>query len=1288
MGLIERNANVEWIEPESQKPPRKSKRFQKVDSRWGKTGTELVTGQFGMAGEQCGERCVFEAIAQRMPVPIALTRVVDGMICYANESFYQLFGFEASEAIGTGVERLYYNPREALKLADLLEREGCANSYEVLAKKADGTPLWVSVTVESIGEESDRLWFHTFSAIEDLKQAEDILKTLENGKTPVTGEQFLPALASHLGSLLGASYVAILEFVGEKCDRVKVRECWEETEAGSYSAIAPVGEWEYQVCGTPEEEVMQRGSYAIADNWQASFYAYHPLAKLHARSYLGVSLLDISGKAIGAICLLDRQPLSNAHRAKAIVSIFAAQASADLERQRTQKALRDSEARLRTALKAARMGVWEWDLDKGKIYWSDEIEQILGLPKGCYSRALGTYIKTIYPEDRPAVRSAIVRAIALKTPYENEHRIYHATSNSVRWIFSKGEVLCDDKGKAIRLIETITDITDRKQTQADLIESESKLRAIFNSSTQSIVLIDTHYQIQAFNKSAREAVFQAWHREMQQGDSIYQYVALQDIEDFNQNFHACLQGQTIKIQRNVPGIGNKANWYEINYQPVFNDRSEVTAVCFSAFDITDRKLAVEALAKSEERFRTLVQNSSDIITILDADGTIRYESSSIERILGYKQEELLEKNAFEYVHPEDRESVAEVFASAVKEPGALVELEFRFRHANGKWVYLESVGNNLLEQAGINGFVVNSRDITDRREQEERLRLFERAIAASSNGIVISENRDDCPVVYVNPSFEKMTGYSAADTIGKNCRFLQGRDRDQSALKEIRQAIRQGKDCKVVLRNYRKDGSRFWNELSLSPVENDRGQIAHFIGVQTDISDRKRVEEELIHQAYYDSLTGLPNRAFFMERLREATTEAETHADRFCAVLFIDLDRFKRVNDSLGHAVGDMLLIAIAFRLERCLDPQNIIARLGGDHYVILLNNIRTLEDATAVAEKIHDQLKPPFTFEGHEVFITASIGIAMSAIDYEVSADLLRNADIAMYRAKAAGKARHAVFDRAMYDRAVQLLQLENDLRRELHEVESLHDTSFRLAYQPIVSLDDGQIVGFEALVRWHHPERGFISPGEFIPLAEETGTIVPLGSLVLREACRQLVEWQARFQRISQTPKLKMSVNLSGKQFLQPQLVEQIEAVLEETGLDPACLKLEITESVLVEDTQTAIKTLLDLKQRQIHLSLDDFGTGYSSLSHLAQFPIDTLKIDKSFVSSIGMKDKNLQIVSAIVTLAHALGMDVTAEGIETPQQLAQLKTLGCNDGQGYFFSKPVYADAATALLMSSIL
>ncbi len=470
-------------------------------------------------------------------------------------------------------------------------------------------------------------------------------------------------------------------------------------------------------------------------------------------------------------------------------------------------------------------------------------------------------------------------------------------------------------------------------------------------------------------------------------------------------------------------------------------------------------------------------------------------------------------------------------------------------------------------------------------------------------------------------------------------------------------------------------------ERARAEAERERAEQAehHVEELSRHIAEQERISVQLQeskdhfrHAAFHDALTNLPNRALLAENLKFVIERARQHDDYQFAVLFLDLDRFKNVNDSLGHSIGDQLLITLARRLESCIREVDMVARLGGDEFAILLDGIPNQAEATNMARRIQEKLQSPFNLSGHEVFTTASIGIALSSTGYEHPENILRDADTAMYRAKAQGKACYEVFDKGMHTHAVFLLQMENDLRRAIDREE------LRVYYQPIVALDNGQLAGFEALIRWQHPERGFINPADFIPLAEDTGLIVPLGLWILKRACQQLGQWH---WQSAANRSLFMSVNLSGKQVAQPDVVESIRDILEETRVDAKYLKLEITESAVMENAEMAARLLKRLKGLGVQLSIDDFGTGYSSLSYLHRFPVNTLKIDRSFVGRIGDAAENIEIVRTVISLAENMGMEVVAEGIETMSQLTQLRKLKCQFGQGYLFSRPVDADSVSA-------
>jgi diguanylate cyclase (GGDEF)-like protein len=453
---------------------------------------------------------------------------------------------------------------------------------------------------------------------------------------------------------------------------------------------------------------------------------------------------------------------------------------------------------------------------------------------------------------------------------------------------------------------------------------------------------------------------------------------------------------------------------------------------------------------------------------------------------------------------------------------------------------------------------------------------------------------------------------------------------------------------------------------------NDLGGSVNYLAQQLQAQISK-----LTYQAFHDSLTNLPNRPLFEDRLRQALVRAKRNQGTI-AVLFLDLDGFKLINDSFGHKAGDLLLVAVSARLEACLRTGDTLARLGGDEFTILLENILDTDDATIVAKRIAKQLETPFNLEGQEIFITASIGIALSTLDLDRPEDFLRNADAAMYEAKKNGKAHHQVFNLNMASQARQQLILETELRRAIERQE------FRVYYQPVVQLDTGKIVEVEALLRWQHPQRGVVSPAEFIPLAEETGLIIPLSQWVLKTACQQLRAWHLQYADASA---LIMGVNLSVKQFQQSHIEETIAITLQEQNLEPCSLKLEITESVLLKNTEANLDTLQRLKKLGVHLAIDDFGTGFSALNYLKQFPIDTLKIDRAFIDGLGDNIQDTAIVHAIIAFAKALNLSITAEGIETAEQLALLQALKCDRGQGYYFSKPITGDEMSNILATSI-
>ncbi|MEG4627152.1 EAL domain-containing protein [Microcoleus sp. w1-18aA5] len=779
------------------------------------------------------------------------------------------------------------------------------------------------------------------------------------------------------------------------------------------------------------------------------------------------------------------------------------------------------------------------------------------------------------------------------------------------------------------------------------------------------------------------------------------------------------EGSLVSEYRAIARNG-RVVWFRDQATAVRDEASKSVILQGAMFDITETKVAASALLESEYRYYTLAKILPVGIFRADAAGDCLYVNERFLEMAGLTAPKALGEGWAQSLHPEDRERVLSQWYRAVidKLP---CKLEYRF--CNGDfttWVFWQAVPE-MTKSGEVLGYLGTLTDITDRKQAEFALQqaeekyrsIFENAIEG------IFQITPDGRYLSANPALARIYGYSSAAELIANIRNI---DRqlylDPNRRVEFLRAIeKQGFVSEFESQVYRADGTTIWVSENGRAVRDPDGNLLYYEGTVEDITLRKIAEDKLVHDALHDMLTGLPNRALFMDRLGHAINLSKRRPEILFAVLFIDLDRFKVVNDSLGHLVGDRLLIAIAQRLGICLRAGDTVARLGGDEFAILLENIKSTEDAIQIAERVQAELAEPFYLNEYQVFTSASIGIVCSGlprysretsklsspenlgnIDRETSLsclssdspvpnvpfpmlydrpeELLRDADAAMYHAKGLGKARHEVFDLSMHTRAVALLQLENDLRRALDSQE------FQLYYQPIVSLVTGRISGFEALMRWYHPQRGVVSPGEFILVAEETRLIIPMGWWMMRSACHQIHEWHQKFPA---NPPLTVSVNLSNQQFKQPDLIDRIRDILQETQLDPRTLKVEITEGVIMENAESAVAILAELKNLEIQLYIDDFGTGYSSLSRLHTFPTDALKIDRAFVSRMTEDEGNEAIVQTILILASHLGMDVIAEGIETSEQLNLLRALQCEYGQGYFFSKPIDSIAATLLIAS---
>ncbi|MEA3247661.1 MAG: EAL domain-containing protein [Gemmatimonadota bacterium] len=700
-------------------------------------------------------------------------------------------------------------------------------------------------------------------------------------------------------------------------------------------------------------------------------------------------------------------------------------------------------------------------------------------------------------------------------------------------------------GDVVGRVWSFRDVTDRLMVEQQLRRSEERYRRLFEESREAIYMTTRDGAFVAANQAARR-LFGFTTEEMPTVNTQSLYVDPADRDEFVRRIeHAgAVEDHPVRL-RSLDGsemdclltssVIRDVNGMVVGYQ----GRVE---------DVTARAEAERALRASERKFRALIENATDIITVLDQSGQITYEGPSLHRVLGYSPEALLGRNVFEFVHPDDRPAALKEFERLLSVPGHVTRIEVRFLHGEGHWRVLEVTGTNLMAEPAIRGIVVNSRDVTDRKEAESQLR----------------------------------------------------------------------------------------------------------------------------HSAFHDTLTGLPNRALLMDRVSQFLRRARRANAPPFAVLFLDLDRFKVVNDSLGHMTGDQLLVAAARRLEASSRPGDTVARLGGDEFTMLLDTA-TIEEARTVAARVQRDFDAPFRIGNQDVYVTVSIGIASSGLDYHSAEEMLRDADLAMYRAKDEGRARFEVFDTSMHAAAILRHELERDLRRAVERNE------LELVYQPIVSLVEGSLHGFEALIRWNHPARGQLTPHDFTPLAEDTGLIVAIGEWVLAEACRQAREWTAEFGGDAHP----VHVNVSARQILRPDYTQRVRDILRESGVRPELIVMELTEGTMMANAEHTTVALHELKALDLGLSIDDFGTGYSSLSYLHRFPTDSVKIDRSFISQMGPRARDASIVRTIVDLAHDLRMKVVAEGIETDAQASALRGMRCEYGQGFLFSRAVPAAEATKLL-----
>lgn len=742
------------------------------------------------------------------------------------------------------------------------------------------------------------------------------------------------------------------------------------------------------------------------------------------------------------------------------------------------------------------------------------------------------------------------------------------------------------------------------------------------------------------------------------------FVHPDDAEKMRAVWQAAVQGEPYDIEHRIV-VQGEVKWVREQAELDFDAKGNAIHAIGTVSDISNSKLAEIGLRESQQMQRAIIDTALDAVIQMDAGGRITGWNNRATQIFGWERGEVLGRSLAETIIPEHYRAAHEKGLRRVLRGGESNVLDSRIEveglHRDGHTLYIELAVTRIKisEQLEFSAFI---RDVSGRKREEEQLRLAAKVFESTAEAILITDTNNN--VVAVNDAFTQMSGYSFDEVKGRNPRILSSGQHGVDFFRDMWKSLHEGGFWQGEIIDRNKAGKLYYKHMAINVVKDMQGVITHYVSIASDISERKEYEKNVHFLAYYDVLTGLPNRTLLRDRLGQLIAVSHRDEMRF-ALLFIDLDRFKYINDSMGHSVGDKLLQSVAQRLQTCVREGDTVSRIGGDEFIVLLREVDE-QGVVLVAEKLLRILATPFNLGGQEISTYASIGIALYPTHASDIDALMKNADAAMYNAKENGRNNYKFFTPEMNFRAHQVFSMEKDLRVALDQ------DQFMLVYQPKVDLASGKICGAEALIRWKHPENGFVSPAEFIPVAEETGQIVAIGEWVLRTACWRFASWQKQGM-----PVFPIAVNMSIRQLRQPNLTGVIKAVLKETGLSPDCLELEITEGIMMGDNKAAMEFLTRMHKLGVQMSIDDFGTGFSSLNYLKNLPVSKLKIDQSFVRDIGSDESDAAIVRSIISLGHRLDMKVIAEGVETLEQIDFLRIRGCDEVQGYFFSRPLAAD-----------
>ncbi|WP_214512576.1 sensor domain-containing protein [Pseudomonas brassicacearum] len=836
------------------------------------------------------------------------------------------------------------------------------------------------------------------------------------------------------------------------------------------------------------------------------------------------------------------------------------------------------------------------------------------------------------------------------------------------------------------VILSISDITSRKLIELSLLEREGFWSDVVRTVPDHLYVQDVISQRMIFSNHHLGQTLGYDRTELHQmGEYFWEILLHSDDAD---HYHSLRQAQRrggytqlLQCQLRFRHRNGKWRCFDIREQALARDReNQVTRIIGVAKDVTEQIEASESLRDSEQRYRMLAESISDVIFSTDNKLSLNYVSPSVQAVLGYTADWIFQ-NGWQSIIANPQQltgiySLMDRVSKALDKPDQLAELRnqmqtqlflFDCLRADGRKIPIELRLVLVWDEHGaFEGVLGVGRDISQQRRAEKDLRMAATVFEHSTSAILITDPAGY--IVQANEAFSRVSGYAVSQVLDQLPNMLTVDEQQEAHLRYVLKQLQQHSTWEGEVWLKRRNGEHYPAWVGITAVLDDEGDLASYVCFFSDISERKASEQRIHRLAYYDALTHLPNRTLFQDRLHTALQSAERQKS-WVVLMFLDLDRFKPINDSLGHAAGDRMLKEMATRLLGCVADDDTVARMGGDEFTLLLqpraSREMALNRAINVAEQILASLVRPFVLEGREFFVTASIGIALSPQDGNELSQLMKNADTAMYHAKERGKNNFQFYQADMNASALERLELESDLRHALEQNE------FVLYYQPQFSGDGKRLTGAEALLRWRHPRRGLVPPGDFIPVLEELGLVVDVGDWVITEACRQLRTWHQAKVRVP-----KVSVNISARQFSDGQLGTRIANILRSTGLPPACLELELTESILMREVSEAMQILAGLKNLGLSIAVDDFGTGYSSLNYLKQFPIDVLKIDRTFVDGLPSGEQDAQIARAIIAMAHSLNLAVIAEGVETHEQLDFLREHGCDEVQGYLFGRPMPA------------